>query len=93
MKTIFRTIGFCEAISFIYLLLVAMPMKYYYGDLGATRIPGMLHGLLFVAYVGIATVVSDLHKWPKKQLWMAYLAAILPLGVLVFDAKYLLNKK
>ncbi|MBC7690981.1 MAG: DUF3817 domain-containing protein [Methylotenera sp.] len=85
----FRLIGFVEAISFVALLGVAMPMKYFLHHPHATRVPGMIHGILFLAYIGLAHALSDREKWPQKKLMHAYLASVLPLGTLIFDRKYL----
>ena len=47
----FRLINKIEGISFIILLFVAMPMKYYFGYPIATKIVGMLHGTLVFAFL------------------------------------------
>lgn len=87
-----RTVGYLEAVSFLALLCVAMPLKYYYGMLDATRIPGMVHGLLFLFYVMLATYAAASESWPKKKLWLAYLASVLPLGTLVYDRQCLQDR-
>lgn len=89
MKKIFRTVGYLEAISFLVLLGVAMPLKYYWGVHEATRVPGMAHGILFLVYLGLAIQVSENERWSKKQFWLACIASILPLGTLIYDFKYL----
>ena len=89
MNKAFRVIGYLEAFSFLYLLCVAMPMKYKYGMVHATRTPGAVHGFLFMAYVTLAYRLADLEKWPKKELNQAFLASIIPLGTLFFDHRYL----
>jgi integral membrane protein len=88
MKKLFRLIGWMEALSFLALLGIAMPMKYFYEMPTATKVPGMVHGLLFMAYIVLASQVAQKDQWSKKQLWVAYLASILPLGTLLFDYKY-----
>lgn len=47
----FRLINKIEGISFILLLFVAMPLKYSFGYPMATKIVGMLHGLLVFAFI------------------------------------------
>ncbi len=89
MRNLFRKLGLLEALSFIVLVGVAMPLKYKFGILDATRIPGMAHGLLFIAYVALAFQRSDAENWPKSQLSWALLASVLPFGTLVFDWKFL----
>ena len=66
-----------------------MPMKYVLGIHHATQVPGMLHGMLFLAYLALALHLSDEENWSKKQLGLACLASIMPFGTLIFDRIYL----
>ncbi len=78
----FRKIAFAEGISFIVLLMIAMPLKYF-GDLPvAVTITGGLHGFLFVAFVLMACIVKM--KLNKDAAWLAksFIASILPFGTL-----------
>ncbi len=43
-------IGDLEGVSYLILLLIAMPMKYMFDMPSAVRIVGSLHGILFVAF-------------------------------------------
>jgi len=86
-KTInwFRIIGISEGISFILLLGVAMPLKYFAGIPIAVTIVGAVHGILFIVFMVLAwEVKNDLKKNIK---WYAgcFLAAILPFGTFVLD--------
>ena len=47
----FKYINKIEGISFIILLFIAMPMKYSFGFPMATKVVGMLHGLLVFAFI------------------------------------------
>jgi integral membrane protein len=89
MKNFFRTVAILEALSFILLLAVAMPMKYWMGMPEATRAPGMIHGILFLVYLVLAHVLAEKENWGRSQLIHAYLASFLPLGTLIFDRKYM----
>lgn len=92
MRSLFRFTGWLEGLSYILLLGVAMPLKYVWGDPSWVRVIGMAHGLLFVAYVGLAFVLYDRENWSIKKLAYAMLASLLPFGPFVFDAK-VLDKK
>ena len=54
----FRTIGIAEGISFLVLLLIAMPMKYFLKIPEAVKIVGWMHGALFVGYIYFRTFAS-----------------------------------
>jgi integral membrane protein len=47
----FRTVAFWEGVSYLLLLFVAMPLKYWMGMPLAVRVVGMAHGVLFVLYL------------------------------------------
>ena len=47
----FKLINKIEGISFLILLFVAMPAKYYFGYPMATKIVGMAHGVLVLAFI------------------------------------------
>ena len=46
----FRQIAFAEAISYLVLLFIAMPLKYGLGWELAVKVVGWAHGALFMAY-------------------------------------------
>ena len=50
---VFRIIALAEGISFLTLLFVAMPMKYFMGMPEVVRVVGSIHGGLFLLYVGL----------------------------------------
>lgn len=84
----FYIIGVAEAISFLLLLGVAMPLKYLAGMPMAVSIVGMAHGLLFMAYLYLAYDCWQTFKWPFSRFFLAGVASLLPLGPFWFHRKY-----
>ncbi|HEX2860888.1 MAG TPA: DUF3817 domain-containing protein [Lacunisphaera sp.] len=84
-----RVIGFWEGVSFLVLLGIAMPLKYYHGNPGAVRVVGMAHGVLFLLYVGAAVHAALDHGWTWKRTAVVLAASLLPGGPFVVDAKLL----
>lgn len=84
-----RLVGLLEGISFLVLLLIAMPLKYAADQPLAVRYVGMAHGILFMLYLLAIVPVALDHKWSWKTCALAVLASILPAGPFVFDAKVL----
>jgi integral membrane protein len=80
-----RKIGIAEGVSFLVLLLVAMPLKYIFDFPLAVKYVGWAHGLLFVSYVALAWFVKETYNWPFKKFMLAFVAAWLPLGTFVYD--------
>jgi len=92
MKTldrVFHYVGWGEALSYLILILIGMPLKYFYGQPETVRIVGMAHGLLFLAYIGMAFAMYDKYDWSMKKLAGAFLASLLPFGPFVFEKKAL----
>lgn len=84
----FRKIAIAEGISFLLLLFIAMPLKYFANLPMAVKIMGSLHGILFVAFVVLAWEVKGDYK--KSILWFlkAMLASLLPFGTFVMDREW-----
>jgi integral membrane protein len=80
-----RRTGIAEGISFLILLLIAMPLKYIWGLPLAVKYIGWAHGLLFISYVGLAWYVKETFRWPFKKFLFAFIAAWLPLGTFIYD--------
>ena len=84
-----RVIGFLEGLSFVVLLGIAMPLKYFAGEPTAVRVVGMVHGVLFLAYV-LAVIQAALeYGWKWKLTLMLLIASLVPLGPFVADARLL----
>src|SRR6187549_488364 len=81
----FRMVGIAEGISFLVLLLIAMPMKYLMDIPEAVKFTGWAHGALFVAFIYFAFEVMGTFK--KSFIWLAkaFVAAIIPFGTFIFD--------
>lgn len=81
----FRIVSMVEGISFLLLLFVAMPAKYYWGIPEATKLVGMTHGLLFLAYVAMAVSIGPRHGWSEGRTFMVVLLGMLPFGCFVVE--------
>jgi len=81
----FRMVGIAEGISFLVLLLIAMPLKYLFDFPQAVKIIGWAHGALFVAFIYFAFEVMGTLKKNFSWFIKALIAAFLPLGTFIFD--------
>jgi integral membrane protein len=84
-----RLIGFLEGLSFVVLIGIAMPLKYFADQPLAVRYVGMAHGILFLLYLLALVPVALDYRWRWKTTGLAVLASLLPCGPFVFDAKVL----
>lgn len=84
-----RSIGLAESASFVLLLGVAMPLKYLADMPMAVTVVGWAHGVLFTLYCLCIAECWRREAWPFSRAVLAFIAAWLPLGPLVFDKRIL----
>lgn len=86
--SVLRLIGLLEGISYLVLLGVAMPLKYYYDKPDAVKIVGMAHGVLFVMYCINLLIVHLKFKWTMGRTIGAFIASLVPFGTFYADKKW-----
>lgn len=84
----FRKIALAEGVSFLVLLFIAMPLKYFADMPMAVTIAGSIHGLLFVCFIILAYQVKESFKKNNKWLFKAFLASVIPFGTFVMDREW-----
>jgi integral membrane protein len=89
---VFRWIALAEGISFLILLFVAMPMKYFMGMPEVVRVVGSTHGVLFLLYVGVLARIHFTQRWPFMFSLYALIASVVPFGTFMLD-KHLRRKE
>lgn len=81
----FLWIGRAEAMSFLLLVLVAMPLKYMMGLPLMVKYVGWAHGVLFIGYMIQLMYVAYLLKWDVLKVIYGFIAALVPFGPFVFE--------
>jgi integral membrane protein len=80
-----RIIGISEGVSFLVLLLIAMPIKYLLGIPEAVKLVGWIHGVLFIAYVIAVFLSIRAMRWGVVGVIVALGASLVPLGTFLLD--------
>ena len=80
-----------EAVSFLVLLGIAMPLKYFADLPEAVRIVGWVHGILFIGFFVALMLARDAEQWNLRWTALVLLAGLLPFGPFVMDGR--LRKK
>lgn len=83
----FRAVALTEGISYLVLLFIAMPLKYFAGMPEAVKYTGWLHGLLFVAYAFLLLQVWSSYKWSFKKAALVFIASLVPFAPFYVDRK------
>ncbi|WP_018629825.1 DUF3817 domain-containing protein [Niabella aurantiaca] len=84
---VFMRIAFLEGISYLVLLLVAMPLKYAADIPEGVKYVGWAHGVLFVLFCIYLLKVWVGLKWSFGKATVAFIASLLPFGTFVLDAR------
>lgn len=87
----FKRINKIEGISFLILLFIAMPTKYYLGYPIATKIVGMIHGLLVFAFIYQIIEAKNEANFSLKETAKYIILSLIPFGSFYTDK--LLAKK
>lgn len=82
-----RICGMLEGISFLVLVLIAMPLKYVFDQPLAVRYAGMAHGVLFILFCLLILITWLDRKISLKHAALAFLASLLPFGPFLIDRK------
>jgi len=81
----FRIINKIEGISFLILLFIAMPLKYSFGYPIATKIIGMIHGLLVFAFIYQVIEAKNEEGFSWKETAFYFGLSLLPFGSFYTD--------
>lgn len=85
----FRIVAILEGISFLVLLGIAMPLKYFADMPLAVKYVGWAHGLLFISYIILAVPLFTRLKWPMERVYGVGVASLLPFGTFVLERRWL----
>ncbi len=89
LLNVFRLVALLEGVSYILLLFIATPLKYFAENEAYVKLLGMPHGILFLAYIVLAIMVAQEMKWNRKTLLVVLVASIIPFGTFYVERKYL----
>lgn len=85
--SIFRKIAVAEGLSYVVLVFIAMPLKYWAGMPLAVKYTGWAHGLLFMLYMVLLIMAWTEYKWSFKKSAMIGVASLLPFAPFLVDKK------
>ena len=82
-----RRTALVEGVSFLVLLGIAMPLKYFAGLPGAVKVVGWIHGLLFVLFCAALLWTMIAARWPLARGALVFVSALLPFGPFLIDRR------
>ncbi|RZJ35028.1 MAG: DUF3817 domain-containing protein [Flavobacterium sp.] len=88
MIKLFKIVAILEGVSLLLLLFVAMPLKYIWDMPEFVRNVGMAHGLLFIGYIIMATMLKQEQSWKLRKYFEICIASVIPFGTFYMEKKY-----
>ena len=87
MINLYRKIAVIEGISYLILLLIAMPLKYFFNLPEAVKYFGWIHGVLFLVFLVILILSFIKYRWSWSRLALYLIASVLPVVPFILDRK------
>jgi integral membrane protein len=85
----FRILAQTEGVSYLLLFALSMPLKYWAGIREPNIYIGYVHGVLFIAYVVMATMLWRERNWSNREYFYLLLASLLPFATFYVDSRFL----
>jgi integral membrane protein len=82
-----RWVALIEAVSYVLLVGVAMPLKYLADDPRAVKVLGMGHGVLFLLLVWLLARAVFEARWPVGRVLLLFVASLVPIWPFLLDGR------
>ena len=87
MINFYRKTALIEGISYLILLFVAMPLKYFFSIPNAVKYFGWIHGILFLIFFVSLLLASIKYRWSLIRIAIYLLGSVLPIVPFIIDKK------
>jgi len=86
----FRLLALLEGTSLLFLIFIAMPLKYMFDIPEGSQFVGPIHGVLFLLFIVYAIVLHfDLNWKFFRTTWKVLVSSFIPFGTFYTDHKIL----
>lgn len=82
-----RLIALIEGLSYLFLLFIAMPLKYFADLPKVVTVAGGMHGLFFVLYLIAVVNVTFANRWKTGRVLFALIVSFIPFGNFILDSR------
>ena len=87
MIQLYRKTALIEGVSYLILLFIAMPLKYFFNIPEAVKYFGWIHGILFLAFFVCLVIASLKYRWSLIRIALYLLGSVLPFVPFLLDKK------
>lgn len=87
MIQLHRKTALIEGISYLILLFIAMPLKYFFNIPEAVKYFGWIHGVLFLVFFVVLIMASIKYRWSLLRIGIYLIGSVLPFVPFYLDKK------
>ncbi|MGV4413666.1 DUF3817 domain-containing protein [Chryseobacterium sp. T1] len=87
MINLYRKTALIEGGSYLILLFIAMPLKYFFKINDAVKYFGWIHGVLFLVFFVVLILASIKYRWSLMRIAVYLIASVLPFVPFILDKK------
>ena len=87
MINVYRKTSLIEGVSYLILLFIAMPLKYFFNIPDAVKYFGWIHGVLFLVFFVALILASIKYSWSLVRIAIYLLGSVLPFIPFLLDKK------
>ena len=85
MINIYRKTALIEGLSYLILLFIAMPLKYFCNIPEGVKYFGWIHGVLFLVFMVALVLAAIKYRWGFKRIMLYLIASVLPFVPFILD--------
>ncbi|NML68974.1 DUF3817 domain-containing protein [Chryseobacterium sp. RP-3-3] len=85
MINIYRKTALIGGLSYLILLFIAMPLKYFFNIPEGVKYFGWIHGVLFLVFLIALLLAAIKYRWNLKRILLYLIASVLPFVPFILD--------
>lgn len=87
MINLYRKTALIEGMSYLILLFIAMPLKYFFNVPDAVKYFGWIHGILFLIFFLCLVAAAIKYRWGLIRIVIYLISSVLPFVPFLLDKK------
>jgi integral membrane protein len=81
----YRVAAWVTGVGLLVLVLIAMPLKYFFGQPELVAVVGMMHGFLYMAYIVLTLLLAERCRWKPLDALLILVAGTIPFASFVAE--------
>jgi integral membrane protein len=74
----YRVMAYVTGVVLLVLVLIAMPLKYFFGQPGMVAVVGVGHGFLYMVYIVVTLLLAERARWKPLDALVVLVAGTIP---------------